>query len=45
MDKGQIVEAGTHEALLASPQGIYAQLWGMQDGGRAAQAPVQAVTS
>jgi ATP-binding cassette, subfamily B, bacterial HlyB/CyaB len=32
MDKGTIVEAGTHEALTAKPQGLYAHLWGMQDG-------------
>ena len=38
MDKGKIVEAGTHEALVAKAQGIYAQLWGMQSGGRAAKA-------
>ena len=38
MDKGRIVEAGTHEVLVAQPQGIYAQLWGMQSGGRAAKA-------
>ena len=37
MDKGQIVEAGTHDALLAKSAGIYAHLWAMQDGsGRAA---------
>ena len=48
MDKGRIVEAGTHEVLVATPQGIYAQLWRMQSGGRAAQAtqmPVQAAAS
>jgi subfamily B ATP-binding cassette protein HlyB/CyaB len=33
MDKGRIVEGGTHETLLAKPKGIYAHLWAMQDGG------------
>ena len=32
MDKGRIVEAGAHEALVAKPQGLYAHLWRMQDG-------------
>ncbi len=31
MDKGKIVEAGPHEALLKNPRGIYAQLWRMQE--------------
>lgn len=34
MDKGRIVEGGTHEALLQKPRGIYAHLWAMQAGGR-----------
>ena len=33
MDKGRIVEGGTHDALLTKPQGIYARLWAMQAGG------------
>ena len=33
MDKGRIVEAGPHDALLTKPQGIYARLWAMQAGG------------
>ncbi|WP_093434970.1 type I secretion system permease/ATPase [Variovorax sp. 770b2] len=33
MDKGRIVEGGTHESLLTRPKGIYAHLWAMQDGG------------
>ena len=33
MDKGRIVEGGTHEALLSRPKGIYAHLWAMQGGG------------
>ncbi|MCG7534783.1 ABC transporter ATP-binding protein [Pseudoalteromonas sp. OOF1S-7] len=32
MDKGQIVEQGTHDALLAQ-NGIYAKLWAHQTGG------------
>ena len=32
MDKGQIVEAGSHDELLARPKGLYAYLWRMQDG-------------
>jgi len=32
MDKGRIVEAGPHAALLKLPQGLYAHLWGMQGG-------------
>ncbi len=32
MDKGQIAQIGTHTELLAQPQGIYANLWRMQDG-------------
>jgi ATP-binding cassette, subfamily B, bacterial HlyB/CyaB len=34
MDKGQIVEMGSHDALVAKPQGLYAHLWKMQDGGK-----------
>jgi ATP-binding cassette, subfamily B, bacterial HlyB/CyaB len=34
MNKGQIVEAGPHEALVSRPQGLYARLWRMQDGGQ-----------
>ena len=32
MDRGRIVEQGTHEALLARG-GIYAGLWARQSGG------------
>lgn len=34
IDKGQIVESGPHEALVNKPQGFYAYLWRMQDGGQ-----------
>jgi ATP-binding cassette, subfamily B, bacterial HlyB/CyaB len=34
MEKGQIIEAGSHEQLLQKPQGMYAYLWRMQDGGQ-----------
>jgi len=33
MDKGRIVEAGPHDALVQQPKGLYAHLWRMQDGG------------
>ena len=33
MDKGNIVEVGTHVELLNNPNGIYAQLWSHQSGG------------
>jgi subfamily B ATP-binding cassette protein HlyB/CyaB len=32
LDKGRIVEAGSHDALLQNAQGLYAHLWRMQDG-------------
>ncbi len=34
MDKGKIVEAGSHDMLLQKPQGLYAYLWKMQDGSK-----------
>ncbi|WP_082754759.1 type I secretion system permease/ATPase [Variovorax sp. PAMC 28711] len=37
MDKGRIVEGGTHDSLLQKPKGIYAHLWAMQAGGRTEQ--------
>ena len=30
MQKGEIVETGTHEQLLARPSGLYAHLWALQ---------------
>lgn len=33
MDKGKIVQLGTHEELLKDKKGIYAQLWAHQSGG------------
>ena len=44
MDKGVIVESGTHDVLVAKAQGIYAHLWRMQDGGlpMEAKAPASA---
>lgn len=33
MDKGQIVESGSHDELLLNPQGIYAYLYHLQQGG------------
>ena len=37
MDKGCIVEAGPHEALIQRPKGLYAHLWRMQGGQANAQ--------
>ncbi|MBC7380883.1 MAG: type I secretion system permease/ATPase [Burkholderiaceae bacterium] len=34
MDKGHIVEAGPHDALLQKDKGLYAYLWRMQDGSK-----------
>lgn len=33
MDKGRIVQIGTHAELLKSEQGVYAKLWAHQSGG------------
>jgi ATP-binding cassette, subfamily B, bacterial HlyB/CyaB len=33
MDKGRIVEQGSHDELLQRPKGLYAHLWAMQSGG------------
>ena len=38
MEKGQIVEAGPHEALIQKQGGLYAHLWQMQGGGQPANA-------
>ena len=32
MDKGSVVETGSHDELRAQPQGLYARLWAMQGG-------------
>lgn len=32
MEKGRLVEAGPHDALINKPQGLYAHLWKMQGG-------------
>jgi len=32
MDKGVIAEVGSHDALIARPQGLYRHLWSLQDG-------------
>ncbi len=34
LDKGKIVEAGSHDQLLDRPHGLYAYLWQMQDGSK-----------
>ncbi len=36
MERGRIVELGSHDELLQAPQGIYAHLWKIQAGGVAA---------
>jgi len=41
MEKGRIVEAGPHEALLQKQQGLYAHLWRMQDN----RQPLQEATA
>jgi ABC-type multidrug transport system fused ATPase/permease subunit len=33
MDKGLIVEIGSHQHLLKNPNSIYAKLWNHQSGG------------
>ncbi len=33
MDRGRIVEQGSHDELLQRPRGLYAGLWAMQSGG------------
>ncbi|MFI7413710.1 ABC transporter ATP-binding protein [Streptomyces sp. NPDC049627] len=42
LDRGQIVEQGTHDELLAA-QGAYAKLWQHQSGGFLDDSPAQAV--
>lgn len=32
MDRGRLVEAGPHEALMTKQNGLYARLWAMQSG-------------
>jgi len=36
MERGQVIEVGSHEQLLANPQGVYTHLWNIQSGGGAA---------
>jgi subfamily B ATP-binding cassette protein HlyB/CyaB len=33
MEKGRIIEAGSHDELIQRPKGLYAYLWRMQQGG------------
>ncbi|MEP4336755.1 MAG: hypothetical protein ABJ360_10230, partial [Roseobacter sp.] len=33
MDKGEIVQQGTHKELLNEEEGLYFQLWSRQSGG------------
>jgi ATP-binding cassette, subfamily B, bacterial HlyB/CyaB len=41
MDKGHIVEQGTHAQLLAQPASAYATLWALQQAGRTEDPPQQ----
>ncbi len=34
LDKGRIVESGTHDVLRGHPRGLYASLWKLQEGGQ-----------
>ena len=34
LDKGRIVEQGSHDVLLTDPRGLYAHLWKLQEGGQ-----------
>ena len=34
MDKGSIIESGSHDDLVNKSDGLYAHLWSMQDGGQ-----------
>jgi subfamily B ATP-binding cassette protein HlyB/CyaB len=43
LDKGQIVESGSHAALMSRPQGLYAYLWRMQDGVHSIDSPPQPI--
>ncbi len=38
MDKGRIIEAGTHDELVQKPKGLYAYLWRMQQQGGSSEA-------
>jgi subfamily B ATP-binding cassette protein HlyB/CyaB len=33
MERGRIVEAGSHDELVKRPKGLYAHLWRMQQQG------------
>ena len=39
LDKGRLVEAGSHDELLRRQAGLYAKLWSMQAGVAPGQAP------
>jgi ATP-binding cassette, subfamily B, bacterial len=42
MDKGHVVQSGTHQELLENKKGIYAALWAHQSGGYIGAAPTSA---
>jgi ATP-binding cassette subfamily B multidrug efflux pump len=39
MDKGRIVQTGSHQELLKNNNGIYARLWARQSGGYLGEEP------
>jgi ATP-binding cassette subfamily B protein len=45
IDKGRIVQIGTHQELLEKKRGIYAKLWAHQSGGYLGGAPMQSESS
>ncbi len=47
LERGRIVESGTHAQLLAEPRGRYARLWASQSGAERGSrgTPAQGITS
>jgi ABC-type protease/lipase transport system fused ATPase/permease subunit len=41
VDKGAVVEVGTHDQLIARADGLYAQLWAKQSGGDGNSSPIR----
>lgn len=40
LDKGQVVESGTHSQLLSNPQSIYSKMWDIQQRASVESKPV-----